>query len=256
MKRKVISLAVASVLLVSCQKENSILQTHPYNERSSGDLALDPVNVIVIENLLGPVIIQGNSDISRVGWFLDKWVNAESPSSADPVFSQILVNLESRNDTAFVAVRVPPGTFSSSSLLSLSLPANIPCILRNIRGSSSVSYMKSNLVGENVATTTIVGQEGNCIVAGSSGNASLEISLPDSGLCSVTLVSGDIALKIPTATSAMLFAQTGDGTIFHSTLVIADSVRTEASITGKLGGGRGSIHLSTGKGNITITGIQ
>ena len=113
MKRKVISLAVASVLLVSCQKENSILQTHPYNERSSGDLALDPVNVIVIENLLGPVIIQGNSDISRVGWFLDKWVNAESPSSADPVFSQILVNLESRNDTAFVAVRVPPGTFSS-----------------------------------------------------------------------------------------------------------------------------------------------
>ena len=247
---------VASVLLVSCQKENSILQTHQYNVRSSGDLTLNPVNAIVVENQLGPLIIQGSADPSKVGWFLDKWVTAESPSSADPVFSQILVNLESRNDTAFLAVRVPSGTPSCSSLLSLSLPANVQCILRNIRGSCNVSYMKSSLVGENVTTTSIQGHEGNCILTGSNGNASLEISLPDSGLCSVTLVSGDIALRIPTATSAMLFAQTDDGTIFHSSLVIGDSLRTQTSIAGKLGGGRGSIQLSTGRGNITITGVQ
>jgi hypothetical protein len=255
MRRMLLLIMFAALLLISCNKDNSIVQTHQYNERSSGDLSLTPVNAIVIQNQLGPVIIDGSSNSSRVAWFLDKWVTAESQSAANPVFSQILVSLQTSNDTAYVSVQVPSGTASFSSLLSLTLSDNIPCILRKVTGTTDVSYLQSSFVGENVTGTTIKGHQGDCFLTGSNGDVSLEISLPDSGLCLVNFITGNITLRIPAATSSMLSAQTGNGTILYSALVIGDSVRTDNSLTGKLGAGRGHIQLSTGTGNIVITGF-
>jgi DUF4097 and DUF4098 domain-containing protein YvlB len=93
------------------------------------------------------------------------------------------------------------------------------------------------------------------VLSGSNGDASVEISLPDSGLCRVIFTTGNITLRIPTTTSSMLSAQTGNGTIVHSGLVIGDSARTVHSFTGRLGTGRGNIQLTTGTGNISITGF-
>jgi len=155
---------VAAFLLISCEKEETIVPTHQYNERTSSDLPLGPVSAIVIQNSLGPVIIDGGSDTSGVRWFLDKGILAEPPSAASQVCSQILVGLETINDTAYVSVHAPSTTASYSSLLSLTLPDNIPCVLRKISGTRDVSYLRSSFVGENVGASTILGRQGNCTV--------------------------------------------------------------------------------------------
>lgn len=255
MKRTPLLVISLALLSICCKKNESIVQTYEYDETSSGNLALSPVKAIVVQNQLGPVIIEGSSDTSEVGWFLDKGVAADSQTAADQIFSQILVGLQTSNDTAYVSVLGPSGVTSYSSLLSLNVPSNIQCILRKVSGSTYVSYLQSSFIGENLTTTTIQAHQGDCVLNGSNGNVSVEIALPDSGLCRVSYNTGNITLKIPTSTSSVLSAQTGKGTITDSALVIKDLVRTQNSLTGKLGTGRGSIQLSTGTGNIVIDGF-
>jgi hypothetical protein len=255
MKRTALLLIALALLAISCKKNESVVQTYEYDQRSSGVLALSPVKAIVVQNQFGPVIIEGISNTSEVDWFLDKGVTADSQTAADQIFSQILVTLQTSNDTAYVSVSGPSDIHSYSSLLSLSVPSNVPCVLRKVNGPTYVSYLDSSFVGENLTTTTIQEHQGDCILLGSNGDVSAEIALPDSGLCRVSFNSGNITLKIPTATSSMLSAQTGRGTITDSALVIGNLVRTANSLTGKLGTGHGNIQLSTGTGNIVLDGF-
>jgi hypothetical protein len=254
--KRILPLVIALTLVsLSCKNDEVIVQTHQYNNRSSGDFSLGPVHAIVVENQLGPVIIDGNSRNTTVGWFQDRWVTAESQTSADQVFSQMLVNMQTSNDTAYITVLMPTRSTSCTSSLSLTVPYPTSCILRKVGGACNVSYLQSSFIGENVATTTIQGHQGNCVLSGSNGDASVEISLPDSGLCRVMLATGNIRVRIPATTSSMLEAHTGNGTIVHTGLAIGESVQTVHSFTGKLGTGRANIQLTTGTGNITVTGF-
>jgi hypothetical protein len=243
------------VLSVSCKNDEPIVATHQYNERSSGDFTLTTFRAIVVQNQLGPVIIEGSSQDSTIGWFLDKWVTAESQTVANQVFSQFVVSLKSSSDTAYIDVQVPVGMFSPACLLSLTVPDHTPCILRKVGGTSHISYLQSTFVGENLSTTTVQGHEGACMLSGLVGDVSVEMALPDSGLCRVIFSIGNITLRIPATTSSILAAQTGNGSILYSGIVIGDTVRTTHSLTGRLGTGRGNIQLTTGKGNISIAGF-
>ncbi|HUI28623.1 MAG TPA: hypothetical protein VLX91_00300 [Candidatus Acidoferrales bacterium] len=255
MKRTLLYAALVSLLLSSCDRgDEALVETQQYNQRSSGSLSLGRVNSIVVQNQMGPVIIEGSPDTSVIGCFMDKTVSAESQEEADQVFSEMVTGLQTNGDTAYVSVQVPTGSVSTSSLLSLTLPDRIPCILRKVSGTTDVAYLQTSFVGENVAATTIRAHEGNCVLNGSSGDVSIQISLPDSGLCRVNYDSGNISVGIPTSTSSLLSAQTGAGTILYSGIVINDLQSTSHSLTGRMGSGRGRIQLITGKGNIGITG--
>lgn len=238
------------LLLNSCKNNDTIVQLHEYNERAAGSFIIGKVNAFVIENQLGPIIIEGNSDTSVVNWFLNKSTSAKSNMDANKVFSEINANLTVKIDTAYIKV-----TGSESALLSLTLPNKIPCILRNVKGTSNVSYLFSDLIGENVNSITVVSHQGNLIVNNAKGNSSVEIVIPDSGKCVVNLLEGDIALKVPTSTSSVFFAETKSGAFTLSNLQLSDSVRTTHSLTGKLGNGGSQIYLKTEKGDITVIGF-
>ncbi len=256
MKRVIQILIIIIFVLTSCDKDETITQSNQeYNERASGSLSLTFVKAIVIENQTGGVVIEGNNDTTKIGWFLDKHVIAESYAAANEVFLKIRIALQTTNDTAYITVEIPPGANSNNTQLSLSVPNNIPCILRLVDGESNISYLKNNFVGENVASINIVGHTGNCILFGNGENAVVEMAIPDNGLCRMNFNAGNITLKIPSATSSMLSAFSSDGAVFSSGIVIDDLSQSSNSITGKLGTGNGAIELTTGKGNITIEGF-
>jgi hypothetical protein len=256
LKRVIQTLTIIFFVLTACSKDESITQSNKeYNERASGMLSLNFVKAIVIENQTGGVVIEGNTDNTKIGWFLDKHVIAESYAAANEVFSKIRVNLQTNNDTAYVKVEIPPAANSNNTMVSLTIPNNIPCILRMVNGESHISYLQNNFVGENVAATNIEGHTGNCILTGNGESANIEMVIPDNGLCRINYNAGNITLKIPSATSSMLSAQTADGAILTSGLIFSDSVRVQKYLTGKLGTGNGQIELSTNKGNISIEGF-
>ena len=256
MKHLLILVVAASFFPISCKKDDSTIKsTSQYNQRASGSLSLSAVRAIVVQNQMGGVMIEGSSDSTQVGWFLDKRVTAESQAAAEQVYSQLRVSMQTANDTAYIDVNKPSGLTACSSSLSLSVPRQTPVILRKVVGACNVSYLQSSFTGENVTTTTILGHNGDCVLNGSSGKATVEISLRDSGFCNISFASGTIELKIPAATSSMLFAQTGTGIITHSGLMVNDTSRTAHSFSGKLGSGRATIRLSMGAGSISITGF-
>ncbi len=108
-----------------------------------------------------------------------------------------------------------------------------------------------------MGNTTIIGHEGNCILSGAKGEISVELALPDSGLCRITMDEGNILLRIPASTSSFLSLTLGDGSFKYSGLVITEwlSSTPPHSLRGKIGSGRGLIQLSTGRGNINLVGL-
>jgi hypothetical protein len=256
LKRVIQFLTIIIFVLTSCSKDETITQSNQaYNERSSGTLSLSFVKAIVIENQTGGVVLEGNSDTTQIGWFLDKHVIAESYAAANEVFSKIRVTLQTTNDTAYVTVEIPPAANSNNTQLSLTIPQNIPSILRLVDGESNISYLQNNFVGENVASINVEAHTGNCTLNGTGENASVEMAIPDNGFCRINFTVGNITLKIPSTTSSLLSAQTGDGAIFTTGITISDSVRISNNLSGKLGTGNGAIELTTGKGNISIEGF-
>ncbi len=251
------ALIALALLVSSCKNDDIVVQTQDYNARESGTLILDPVRAIVVVNELGPVIIEGGSDTSSIRWFLDKNVSAESQSQADRLFPRLSITLQTVRDTAFIGLNSVPDVNFSPSSLSLTLPYWIPCTVRRVAVATVVSYLRSTFTGENVGNTTILGHEGSCVLSGVKGDISVELALPDSGLCKVAMGEGNIFLRIPASTSALLSVSTGGGGITYSGLVINDllGATPALSFTGRLGSGRGHIQLATGRGNISLVGF-
>jgi hypothetical protein len=251
------ALIVLASVVSSCDNDDMVVQTHEYNARDAGTLTLDPVRAIVVANELGPVIIEGGSDTSLIRWFLDKNVSAESQAQAAQLFPRLSVTLHTVNDTAFISLNSVPDVNFRPSSLSLTLPYWIPCTLRRVAVAAVVSYLRSTFTGENVGNTTILGHEGNCILTGVKGEISVEMALPDSGLCKVAVDEGNILLKIPASTSSLLSLTTGSGAITYSGLIINDLLGSTPplSLTGRLASGRGHIELATGRGNINLVGL-
>ena len=70
---------------------------------------------------------------------------------------------------------------------------------------------------------------------------------------SLTATNGNVALRIPTTSSAELAAQVVNGSITVNGLSLSGQVVTQRSLRGTLGGGLYSIALTTVNGNITIS---
>ncbi len=243
------------MLLSSCENDQLSVQTHEYSARDFGTMSLDNSKAFVVSNELGGVIIEGSSDTSTFRWFLDKSVTAETQSRANELLAQIVVEYIVLTDTAFISVGSPSSTNLASSSMSLALPHSKPCILRKVRQSISVSYLNSTLVGENVRSITVIGHTGNCILAVSQGDVSVEMALPVWGVCRVAVSDGAISLRVPSSTSAFLSAATGSGKIVFSGIVLSNPITTNQTLIGQLGAGEGIIQLTTARGNISIVGF-
>ncbi|MBL1215688.1 MAG: DUF4097 family beta strand repeat protein [Ignavibacteriae bacterium] len=242
--------------ITSCSKDETITEpTREYNERESGNFTFNNSKAIVIENQTGPLIIEGSADTMNIGWFLDKHVFAASYKNANDIFEKIIVSQIELSDTLYISVKIPPAANSANTSLSLTLPNSIPCIIRNVDGVSIINYIQANIECKILSDLSITGHDGNCTIDGSGENVNVEMALPENGFCLINIEVGNINLRLPSSTSAMLLAQTNDGAIFSSGLSISDSVRIPTRLSGKLGNGSGQINLSTGKGNISIVGF-
>ena len=236
-----------------CSPEHSVVpDEYDFNSRVRGDLFIGVPSAIVIRNFAGPVIIDGQGIDSTLSWFLDKWVSARTQAEAEERFAQIQLDAITQNDTLYLDVQ-PPETFRA--LLSLTIPFQTVCIVRQVTGSTIVSNLRATFTGEGLQTTSLISHVGSSRILGLGGNISVQIVLPDSGYCNVQTETGDINLQIPSSTSATLSAKTRIGTISFTNLTIDSLNQIPMSLTGSLGAGLSAITLDTKAGNITIVGF-
>ena len=95
---------------------------------------------------------------------------------------------------------------------------------------------------------------GSVYIKQSSGEVEGNITLPLNGTIDMSLTNGQIKLEIPQNTSASYSANTVNGSISLSNLILDNIVDTSNSMQGTLGNGQGIISLKTANGNIQVSG--
>jgi DUF4097 and DUF4098 domain-containing protein YvlB len=87
------------------------------------------------------------------------------------------------------------------------------------------------------------------------GQITASVTLPSAGEIDMSLVNGNIDLRIPQTTSAQFSATVAIGSISLTNLSLSNETVTPNARTGTLGGGDGTISLDAGNGTIAVRGI-
>ena len=137
----------------------------------------------------------------------------------------------------------------------ITLPAYFSIQIVSTNGAVSVDSIENNItvtmVNSDVTLTDINGSaEVNVI----NGTIDSKVFLPLQGTIDLRTATGDIRLDIPTNTSATFSATVLFGSINVANILLQDEVRTDSSLTGRLGGGEGTISLQA-IGDIGVLGF-
>ena len=126
-------------------------------------------------------------------------------------------------------------SFETTGNLSLKIPKNTKINMNFVNGNVSVIDMASSLK-----------------ISGVTGKVNTEIRIPDDASIEISLLTGDISLKIPQDSSCNISAAiTGRGDILCD-LPLQDEVRDRSQLKGTLRDGSAKVSLNTINGNISI----
>jgi hypothetical protein len=137
----------------------------------------------------------------------------------------------------------------------LTVPARLAGRVVNVNGNVAVTSLSAGASVTNVnGNVALVGITGSTVVRLTNGNVLADVVIAGAEAIDLLTVNGNVALTIPTETSAMLSATLTNGTISVVNLVLTNQVSTGTMLAGTLGAGEGDIGLRTTNGNIAITG--
>lgn len=223
----------------------------------------------------GSVEIIGVSDLDSVEIWGERRVESESSSDARAHLHYLSVEINNYSDQIIVQTKQPDKTYGRNYLVfyHIRIPADWSVYVENVNGTVSITHMINlvevantngnlffdELTGEihaNLTNGNIIFTDINACVVGNltNGSISCQLTLPDSGLCQLNTVNGEISLSIPDSTSADFSAEVVNGRISITNLNILNLVSTPKSLSGQLGAGEGLIELGTVNGNIGVTG--
>jgi len=210
-----------------------------------------------LETVNGEVKATGQPGAGSVMVTATLRVGSDSFADAQNGLSQLDVALTDDPDEVLVRTLQPQATRGRQYRVNyvITFPADLALEVSQVNGRVTIEASEGpvvvDLVNGNVRLSNVVG---NVSVQVTNGGIDAAVTLPAGGVIGLSTVNGDIALAIPSSTSADLSARVGIGTITSNNLVFTGRVQTSRSLTGTLGAGAGRIDLETGNGNIDVTG--
>ena len=223
--------------------------------RVLGDIPLSEEKAIVVTNPIGAVVLMGEGREQSVSWLLDKTVQAATAQKAREQFDAIVLSQQSRNDTLFVSVAAPLNSaiMTYAADLSLNVPLALPCAITQAHYGFAYDLAAPLLI-QNTSYAEIQRHNASCQIDLPEGGIVIEMALPRDGICHAHTGKGDILLRLPATTSALIAAESKSGKVMHSGLVFVTLDQTASALTGTLGLGMGEIRLETANGNIQLEG--
>jgi hypothetical protein len=248
---------LAPVLLAGCSNSEPAAPKQPQevNEIVNGEIVLATEKLVVIRNPIGHVFVDGNGFDGFIRWRLYKETAAETKAQAIDQLNAIHLLSSSREDTAYITVQSPADGRYYFSQIELLVPHRMKCSIDEATGDTRIAQLGNVLRVQSARKVEVLKHSSSCQVASVEGNVAAETILPDGGYCRVFTNNGDIVVKVPAATSAMVFAQTGNGNITTSGLAFQSVNQQPLLLTGILGFGNGEIRLEAKQGNIRLEGF-
>jgi len=211
-----------------------------------------------LEAINGNVTITGISESDSVIITGEKRVGSESTEDAEEHLQELEVSVQDLGNEVFVKTIQPEETYGRSYTVNytITLPKNLTVLANNVNGTVTIDSINNTVSVDNVNGQVMLDEiSGGVSVNLVNGLTQSEVILPLDGTIGMTTVNGSIELGIPQNTSAEFSARVTNGNISVSNLVLQNEVSTPNSLRGTLGGGQGTISLSTVNGNIRVTGF-
>ncbi len=214
--------------------------------------------LLTLEGINGNIIVTGVSggDSLYVEGVREVW--ADTQQEADLYLDSLEVQLNEGPDY-FVVFTDQPAEVGGRHFVvdyEIRLPDDLALEIDNANGEVTMSSISNNVDIENTnGDIRLTGILGSLSVEAAHSIVDAEVTLPLDGTVSVVVDNGQIVLSIPQNTSAQFSAQAPNGDIDLVNLNLQDVILDANSISGTLGGGRGSISLILMNGLITVVGI-
>ena len=264
-KGTVLILLTACILFLSCGDDGPLdTGDHVKNtdfvaeETVSFQVAVTDQIRLKVEAINGNVSIVGTSGANSVDIIGEKRVGSDSIADAQEHLQWLEVIVQSSADEILVKTTQPEETHGRSYVIdyTITLPPDLETLIENVNGVVTI-YAMNNLVSVANINGLVALNEifGNTQVVLVNGQIESEVTLPLDGVIDMSTVNGMIELHIPQNTSAQFSASVGNGVISLSNLDLQDQVSSSNSLSGTLGEGQGTISLSTGNGNIVVSGF-
>lgn len=178
-------------------------------------------------------------------------------SQAEQWLAQLEVRVSTTADDVVVETVQPLNTSPCTLEVEyeLTVPARLAGRVVDVNGNVAVTTLNAGASVTNVnGNVTLAGIAGSTVVRLTNGNVAADVEITGAQAIDLLTVNGNMALTIPTETSATLMATLVNGTISVANLVLMNQVSTGNSLSGTLGAGEGDIALRTTNGNIAVAG--
>ena len=247
------------VLIVAC--DNDITSAKMYVSQEPFAIALDATNAsrFTLTGVNGDIQVVGVSRSDSVFLVGTREVGSrESQTDATIRLQDLQVHFDQQGDTILVRTIQPANQEGRNYTVNyeITLPEFFVVRLAAANGNIDVFDLANDLTTHIAnGNTNLKAIAGSVHALGVNGNVFCEAQLPQSGTLELGATNGEIALAIPTDTSALFEATVANGSIHLVNLTLEDLMSTSTKVTGRLGSGQGSIGLRVGNGTITATGV-
>lgn len=213
-------------------------------------LRLDTVN--------GDVLITGTSNDSVIFISGERKVGSDSEQDADEHLDELQVCVSEIGNDLYVETEQPEKTYGRSYTVNYNIrvPNGWQVEVENANGTVQVKSIE-NRVKIDVVNGTVDAADiyGNLDVDVTNGKVNSRLELPNDGICDIKTTNGEIALEIPSNTSAAFTASVTNGSVDMNGLTLKNMSSSRKKVQGILGGGDGEIRLTTTNGDIKVNGF-
>ena len=224
----------------------------------SSEIPVASQTQLALRGINGSVVVSGRSDSSSILVNAVRRVRSESSADAEANLERLQVRVTDLGTQVLVETSQPQDSGGRSFEVdyAITLPRTLEVSVTNVNGAVTIENINApvNVLNTNgeLELQNIVG---SVIAEGVNGRIEATSTLPRAGRIELALVNGNVELAIPQNTSATLSARTSNGTVTLSNLSLSSSTSAPSSVQGTLGGGDGTIILTTVNGTIRVSGF-
>jgi len=213
---------------------------------------------VFITNVNGTITVIGVDTLSEARISGTKIVKDQSEDAAMQHIVDVTVDVQ-ESSSALTFKTLQPSTSQRRTYqvnYEVMVPSSWRVTVTNVNGNVDIqnirNTMTSSVVNGIVNATDITGSVN---VTVTNGTINAKVYLPENGSCALTLVNGNVLLLVPRTLSASVSASVILGTVSITNLPIVYTTNTRTSVVGIVGGGKGTVRLSSVNGIVQLIGL-
>lgn len=219
--------------------------------------AAEGITMFSLEGINGNVEITGSPSADSVIVRGEREVRSDDEQDAREHLALLTVEFEASPAAVSVRTRQPNRNEGRNYTVNyhVVLPERLRASVVGVNGDAGIIGMAAPVsVDWTNGDLFCTDVHGGCEASLVNGRIVCDGTLPASGSIVLTGVNGNVSLAVPDSTSAQIDARTTNGTVTVSGLSVRDLNSSRTAVSGVIGGGRGTIRLTTVNGNVTLAG--